>query len=79
MGQHAVLSASGAHRWLECTPSARLEEGFEDRPSSSAKEGTLAHEIAEAKLRNAFIEPLPKRSFNSALKAFTKREEYQKE
>ena len=79
MGQHAVLSASGAHRWLECTPSARLEEGFEDRPSSSAREGTLAHEIAEAKLRNAFIEPLPKRSFNSALKAFTKREEYQKE
>ncbi len=79
MGQHAVLSASGAHRWLECTPSARLEEGFEDRPSSSAKEGTLAHEIAEAKLRNAFIEPLPKRSFNSTLKAFSKREEYQKE
>lgn len=79
MGQHAVLSASGAHRWLECTPSARLEEGFEDRPSSSAKEGTLAHEIAEAKLRNAFIEPLPKKTFNSTLKAFSKREEYQKE
>ncbi|MCM0913220.1 DUF2800 domain-containing protein, partial [Klebsiella pneumoniae] len=22
---HALLSASGAHRWLNCTPSARLE------------------------------------------------------
>ena len=64
MAAHAILSASSAHRWLECTPSARLEENFEDVPSASAKEGTLAHAIAEAKIRNAFIEPLPKRSFN---------------
>ena len=49
MPKHALLSASGAHRWLECPPSARLEESFEDRPSDSAKEGTLAHAIAEAK------------------------------
>ena len=79
MAAHAILSASGAHRWLECTPSARLEENFEDVPSASAKEGTLAHAIAEAKIRNAFIEPLPKRSFNKILKAFTEKEEYQKE
>lgn len=79
MGAHAVLSASGAHRWLECTPSARLEENFEDRPSESAKEGTLAHAIAEAKVRNMFIETLPKRSFNKVLKDFTKHELYKKE
>ena len=29
--KHAVLSASGAHRWLHCNPSARLELEFADR------------------------------------------------
>lgn len=79
MAKHAILSASGAHRWLECTPSARLEENFEDRSSDSAKEGTLAHAIAEAKVRNMLIDPLPKRSFNKILKDFTKDAMYQKE
>ena len=45
---HALLSASGAHRWLECTPSARLEETFPSTTSSYAAEGTLAHELAAA-------------------------------
>ena len=49
---HAILSASGAHRWLLCTPSARLEEQFPDTTSDAAKEGTLAHELAEMKLRH---------------------------
>ncbi len=52
--KHAVLSASSAHRWLKCTKSARLEEQFPDRPSVAADEGTLAHELAEAKLRNYY-------------------------
>lgn len=47
---HALLSASGAHRWLNCTPSALLEDQFPDTTSEAAKEGTLAHEICEAKL-----------------------------
>ena len=51
---HALLSASGAHRWLYCTPSARLEEGFPDTTSEAAAEGTLAHELAELKVRNYF-------------------------
>lgn len=45
--QHAVLSASGAHRWLECTPSARLEELFKPTTSDYAEEGTVAHKVAE--------------------------------
>lgn len=49
---HAVLSASGAHRWLNCLPSAILETQFPDTTSEAAKEGTLAHELAEAKVRN---------------------------
>ena len=48
---HAVLSASGSHRWLACTPSARLEEQFPDTTSEAALEGTLAHEICELKVQ----------------------------
>ena len=47
---HALLSASGAHRWMNCTPSAILESQFPDTTSEAAKEGTLAHELAEAKV-----------------------------
>ena len=48
---HALLSASGASRWMRCTPSARLEEGFKSESSVYAAEGTLAHEFAELALR----------------------------
>lgn len=51
---HALLSASSAHRWVVCTPSARLEEQFPDPSSEAAAEGTLAHELAELKLRHYF-------------------------
>lgn len=51
--KHAVLSASSSHRWLGCTPSARLEQEFEDRESAAAAEGTAAHALAEHKLRKA--------------------------
>lgn len=48
---HAILSASAAHRWLYCTPSARLEqeEGVNEC-SVYAEEGTAAHALAELKL-----------------------------
>lgn len=44
---HAILSASGAHRWLECTPSAQLEATLAATTSIYAEEGTIAHELAE--------------------------------
>jgi hypothetical protein len=47
MAAHALLSASGASRWLACTPSARLEETYPDNAGEAAKEGTLAHEYGE--------------------------------
>lgn len=53
MSRHAVLSASGSHRWLNCTPSARSELEFEGRESEAASEGTAAHALAEHKLRRA--------------------------
>ncbi len=50
---HALLSASGASRWMNCTPSARLEDKIADGGSSVyAEEGTYAHELAELYLRN---------------------------
>lgn len=51
--KHALLSASSSHRWLGCTPSARLEQEFEDRESEAAAEGTAAHALCEHKLRRA--------------------------
>lgn len=48
---HALLGPSSAHRWLSCTPSARLEEGLPDTGSSYATEGTLAHRLGELLLR----------------------------
>lgn len=53
MSDHAILSASGAHRWICCTPSARLECEFEDKSGRAAEEGTAAHALAEHKLRLA--------------------------
>ena len=52
-GKHAVLSASSSHRWLNCNPSARLEQEFEDHETEAAAEGTAAHALAEHKLRKA--------------------------
>lgn len=48
--EHALLSASSAHRWLHCPPSARLEETLPEQPSVFAEEGILAHEIAATEL-----------------------------
>lgn len=74
--KHALLSASSSHKWLVCPPSARLEAQFEDRTSEYMKEGTLAHAIAEFKVRNYFFDKLAKRSYNAKLKKFEKEEYY---
>lgn len=51
--KHSVLSASASHRWLNCTPSARIELEFEDKETEAAAEGTAAHALCEHKLRKA--------------------------
>ena len=53
MGRHALLSASSSRRWLNCTPSVRLEEQFAEETGNSvyAEEGTAAHALAEHKLK----------------------------
>ena len=49
--KHAVLSASSSERWLNCPPSARLCEAYEDKGSDYAAEGTDAHALCEFRLK----------------------------
>ena len=49
--EHALLSPSSSHRWLNCTPSARLEENIPSTGSAASEEGTVAHELAEHAIR----------------------------
>lgn len=76
--QHAILSASTAHRWLYCTPSARLEqeEGTEEC-SVYAEEGTAAHALAELKLSYTFgkIGPM---GYQERLAEYMDNEQYMK-
>ena len=51
---HALLSASGAHKWLHCTASVKLEESFPESTSEYAEEGRLAHAFAELFLQKQF-------------------------
>ena len=51
--KHAKLSASSAHRWMNCNPSANLEREFADRTSEAAAEGSAAHALCEHKLRKS--------------------------
>ena len=77
--KHALLSASSAHRWLACAPSARLEEQFPDSESEHAKEGTLAHEICELKVSQKFVKKQSTATFKKKLKKLQENELYQKE
>ena len=69
---HALLSASGAHRWLNCPGSALLEQQFPDVSSGAAAEGTLAHELAERKMRNYFHKDYGKRDLARDIKELKK-------
>lgn len=75
---HALLSASGAHRWLHCTPSARLEATLPDTTSSAAQKGTHAHEMAELKLRKVLgIDPMTGQKFAAAIRKMKANELYE--
>lgn len=77
---HALLSASGAHRWMNCTPSAILETQFPDTTSEAAKEGTLAHELAEAKVMHYMhIDGFTKRKLTTRINKMKKNPLWQDE
>lgn len=76
--QHALLSASSALRWLHCTGSPLLEKEFPDTTSVYAKEGTLAHELCELKLKK-YTTVMPKGTYTRAHNKIMKSELWQNE
>lgn len=64
---HALLSLSGSARWLNCGPSARLEQQYPESSSVFAEEGTAAHERGEWKIRKYLHERMkePRSDFDS--------------
>lgn len=76
--QHAKLSASSAHRWLNCPPSVKLSENFPSKTSSYAEAGRIAHAIAELKARKFFLEPMGVREYNARLKPLQESSHYDK-
>lgn len=77
---HALLSASGASRWINCTPSARLEEKYGEHTTSAfASEGTLAHEIAELYLRLDVLGTIDNEDFEEQIGIKTSNELFKEE
>lgn len=77
---HALLSASGASRWLACTPSAKLEDEYGERKSSPyAAEGTLAHELAELYIRKDILHTISEADFDCKLEEIMSNELFNEE
>ncbi|MGN0384577.1 MAG: DUF2800 domain-containing protein [Lachnospiraceae bacterium] len=77
---HALLSASGAKKWMNCPASARLEEKIPDEESEYAAEGTLAHSICELKLTKLFIDRnMSEKTYKTRMNKLQKDPLYQKE
>lgn len=59
MTQHAVFSASGSNRWINCPGSVELIKrvDFHEPSSPNAEEGTLAHQVLENIIKDL---PIPK-------------------
>lgn len=54
MAEHAILSPSGAARWLACPGSIALEAPYPDDSSDFADEGTAAHFLASECLTHEY-------------------------
>ena len=72
---HALLSPSSSHRWLVCTPSAKLEASEPVSFSPYAKEGTEAHALAEIKLSYMLGQISPE-EYNTRFEDFKLTSEY---
>lgn len=70
--KHALLSASSAARWLNCTAAPRFEEQFPENTSVYAEEGRLAHAICELKVIKHFTTAITPRTFTTRLNKLKK-------
>lgn len=73
--KHALLSASGAHRWLNCTPSAKIEANLQQNASFYAQEGTAAHELAEL-VAKYWLDKISEPEYEAALAGFQRDNPY---
>lgn len=75
---HALLGASKASQWINCPPSARLQENIPDKRSEYAEEGTLAHELAENVLRRriTLLNSKERKKLDAELKAIKDNSKY---
>jgi hypothetical protein len=83
MTAHAILSASGSKRWLSCTPSARLEATLPEQKKAPGSfdhsaEGTLAHTLAEIKLRFQ-LNQIGQEEYDNEIQAVKESEYYNEE
>lgn len=78
---HALLSASSASRWINCPPSARLQEAVPDKTSEYAEEGTVAHELSEIILRRRILvcDSKERKKLDSQLRKIKKNQYYNAE
>lgn len=76
--KHALLSASSASRWLNCTAAPRFEEGLPERTSEYAEEGRLAHAIGELKVLKKFT-LMTSRTYTTRLNKLKKEPNYDPE
>lgn len=75
---HALLGASKADQWINCPPSARLQESIPDKRSEFADEGTGAHELSELILRRRLIpcNEAERKRLDKAMEEFKKNNSY---
>lgn len=77
---HALLSASGSSRWINCTPSAKLEEKYGKQTTSVyAQEGTLAHEISELYIKHDILHSIDAEEFSHQLETLMENELFNEE
>ena len=77
---HALLSASGSSRWINCTPSAKLEEKYGKQTTSVyAQEGTLAHEISELYIKHDILHSIDAEEFSYQLETLMENELFNEE
>ncbi len=84
--KHALLAPSAADRWSHCAGSVAANKNTPRRDTMYTKEGTLAHAVAELKLRKHFglcadgaKKPMGPRKYKSELEKLQADELYQPE
>lgn len=73
---HAKLSASSAHRWLNCPGSVRLTADLPDKTSEYAEAGRVAHALAELRLSKYFTPGVGQKAFEQRLQEIRSNQHY---